>query len=306
MKAGETIHVLAQLQDADGNGHYFANAAAFVSGGYSVYYENLGVAGTLTYAIRPIPEADVWEAATAYSLGDQVIPTAGGAYLLECTTAGTSHADTEPTWDTTIGETTADGAGALVWTTRAIRGMHDLTWTAAAGQSLILIRRPYDESSDPVAWSSDIQSSDLDAIRAAINASIATPGILSAQEISLGSITAGDAFRSQALEVPSATALQYYETDDLTGYLITAAGKFAPTDTTPIEIDVDWVTDGSDREFRLEWDTMPAAIATKLGTAESVDLLIDVQVTESDGSIPATLNKYILRIVWDRNPPASP
>lgn len=302
-KAGETIHLLFAWLDADGYGVWFDDAAAFVAAGWSVYYERLGVAGSLTYAVRPIPEADEWEAATAYSLGDQVIPTDGGSYLLECTTAGTSGA-AEPTWDDTIGNTTADGVGALVWTARAIRGLHDLTYQAEAGQSLILIRRPYSAVSNPSAWQDDIQSSDLDALRAAINASIATPGVLTAQDINLGTITSGDAFRSQALEIPSALALQMYDTDDLTGYLITAAAKFAPTDTTSIEIDCEWETDGRDRQFRLSWDAMPEAIATGLGTRESVDLYIDVQTTDADGDFPFTPNKYTIRIVWDRNPPA--
>jgi hypothetical protein len=302
-KAGDTIHLLFEFTDSGGNGHYFDDATAFLAEGFSVYYERLGVAAVLTYAVRPIPEADEWEAATAYSLGDQVIATAGGPYLLECTTAGTSGA-AEPVWDTTIGNTTADGAGALVWTTRAIRGMHDLTYEAEAGQSLILIRKPHNAGSNPQAWQDDIQTADLDSIRAAINASIASPGVLTAQDIDLGAVTSGDAYRSDVLYVPEELAQQIYGTDDLTGYLITAACKFSPTDEEAISLDVDWVTDGSDRAFRLEWEEMPAAIVTQIGAAESVVIYIDVQTTDADGDVPFTGNKYTMRVVWDRNPPA--
>ena len=58
-----------------------------------------------------------WQANTAYSLLDFVVPTAAHTVCFECTTAGTSHATTEPTWDTTVGNTTADGT--VTWTCRA-------------------------------------------------------------------------------------------------------------------------------------------------------------------------------------------
>ena len=61
-----------------------------------------------------------WAAATAYSLGDVVLPTdpvAGLAY--ECTDAGTSGA-TEPTWPITIDGTVKDGTGETEATWKCI------------------------------------------------------------------------------------------------------------------------------------------------------------------------------------------
>lgn len=61
---------------------------------------------------------DIWVAATAYAEGDYVRPTSLSTftgYTYKCTTAGTSHASTEPTWPTTSGGTVADGT-TLVWT----------------------------------------------------------------------------------------------------------------------------------------------------------------------------------------------
>jgi hypothetical protein len=46
-----------------------------------------------------------WTAATVYGLGQQVVPTTLNGYLYQVTTAGTSHATTEPTWPTTLGGT---------------------------------------------------------------------------------------------------------------------------------------------------------------------------------------------------------
>lgn len=65
-----------------------------------------------------------WIPNTAYSLGARVVCRSAYAtvarrkYTWECTTAGTSHATTEPTWpDGPAGQTIADGA-TLVWTCR--------------------------------------------------------------------------------------------------------------------------------------------------------------------------------------------
>lgn len=59
-----------------------------------------------------------WAVATAYSLGDRVEPVTPNTYVYEVTTAGTSHATTEPTWPTTpLGSTVTDGT--VTWTLRA-------------------------------------------------------------------------------------------------------------------------------------------------------------------------------------------
>jgi hypothetical protein len=59
-----------------------------------------------------------WVANTAYALGAEVVPTAGkeNGFRYVCTTAGTSHATTEPVWPTTEGATIVDGT--VTWTTR--------------------------------------------------------------------------------------------------------------------------------------------------------------------------------------------
>lgn len=54
-----------------------------------------------------------WQATTAVALLDVVVATAYDGRRYVCTTAGTTGG-TEPTWDTTLGNTTADGTA--VWT----------------------------------------------------------------------------------------------------------------------------------------------------------------------------------------------
>ncbi len=63
-------------------------------------------------ALKLYPET--WVANTAYALGDIIKPTSDASHSYKCTTAGTSHATTEPTWGTTNGGTTADNT--VVWT----------------------------------------------------------------------------------------------------------------------------------------------------------------------------------------------
>lgn len=63
-------------------------------------------------ALKLWPET--WAVGTAYAVGDVVKPTTYAAHSYKCTTAGTSHATTEPTWGTTNGGTTTDNT--VTWT----------------------------------------------------------------------------------------------------------------------------------------------------------------------------------------------
>jgi len=60
---------------------------------------------------------NTWTASNAYSVNDIVKGSSISSVRFKCTTAGTSGA-TEPSWDTTVGNTTTDGA--TVWTCEAI------------------------------------------------------------------------------------------------------------------------------------------------------------------------------------------
>jgi len=51
-----------------------------------------------------------WAAATVYAVDDIRVPTTANGYQYRCSSAGTSHATTEPTWGTVLGVTQTDGS----------------------------------------------------------------------------------------------------------------------------------------------------------------------------------------------------
>lgn len=65
-----------------------------------------------------------WAANTAYVAGDRVIPTTAAGYHYLCTVGGDSHADTEPVWNTTEGQTTTDNE--VTWKTIVDVGYHEV------------------------------------------------------------------------------------------------------------------------------------------------------------------------------------
>lgn len=58
--------------------------------------------------------AKAWTAATLIRKGETVKPTTANGHIYICTTQGTTHATTQPTWPTTEGQTVADNT--VVWT----------------------------------------------------------------------------------------------------------------------------------------------------------------------------------------------
>ncbi len=75
------------------------------AGGYTAGGATLGSA-TQTYTAAG-SWATVWEAATAYTVGDIVRKVASNGHLYRCIVAGTSDAG-EPTWPTVTGQTVVD------------------------------------------------------------------------------------------------------------------------------------------------------------------------------------------------------
>lgn len=69
-------------------------------------------------------EHTAWTANTAQALKSAVRATSDNNLYFECTTSGTTHATTEPTWDTTVGNTTSDGT--VVWTTRQLQQSNEV------------------------------------------------------------------------------------------------------------------------------------------------------------------------------------
>ncbi len=63
-----------------------------------------------------VTTSTTWATNTSYSVGDTVVPTVANEVEYKCTTAGTSHASTEPTWANAleVADTIADGT--VTWT----------------------------------------------------------------------------------------------------------------------------------------------------------------------------------------------
>ncbi len=113
----------------------------------------VNAAGTVTQVNQTY---SAWVAATNYSAGDRVVPTVANGYYYEVTTdAGSSHATTEPTWPTTIGNTVVDQG--ITWTCQGEYGgfptPHIPTPKFIDGYMLL-----------PLADSMDIYNSDVDNI----------------------------------------------------------------------------------------------------------------------------------------------
>lgn len=71
--------------------------------------------GVLTVTMpEDVATASAWQTATTYAVGDVVQGTNTGDPIMICTVAGTSGG-TQPTWDTTPGNTTADNG--IIWVT---------------------------------------------------------------------------------------------------------------------------------------------------------------------------------------------
>ena len=89
--------------------HEFENA--FLNG-------DVGVDPNQPDGIYKIMKGTAWTVATPKVLGDFVVPTAGleNGFRYECTTAGTTHASTQPTWPLVEGATVTDNT--VVWTCR--------------------------------------------------------------------------------------------------------------------------------------------------------------------------------------------
>jgi hypothetical protein len=75
--------------------------------------------GTDQITLTPTDSLPAWAVATAYTLGQSVEPTTPNTYRYIVTVAGTSHAATEPTWPTTIGNTVTDGT--VTWKCEALK-----------------------------------------------------------------------------------------------------------------------------------------------------------------------------------------
>lgn len=122
----------------------------------SVYTLRIEHFAKLGYFIEP----DNWVANTTYSVGQFVLPTTlrdwplpfpesvdKNHFVYECTTGGTTHATTEPTWPTTEGGTVNDNG--VIWTARLNTSTvpDDLIFRLALYKAKLHYRQPDAEAS---------------------------------------------------------------------------------------------------------------------------------------------------------------
>jgi hypothetical protein len=79
---------------------------------YQIDQHLLGLYSGLSQSVACSGTATTWAVATAYALGDLVIPTTPNAFWYICVDAGTSHAATEPDWPLVLEEQIVDN-GAI-------------------------------------------------------------------------------------------------------------------------------------------------------------------------------------------------
>ena len=77
---------------------------------------------------KVVPSAMTWVAAKAYLENQYISPTTPNGHRYKCTTAGTSHAATEPTWPTTSGTTVNDNTA--VWTEDGVSALYSNIFNA--------------------------------------------------------------------------------------------------------------------------------------------------------------------------------
>lgn len=94
----------------------------------------------------------VWTANTAYTVGKIVKPTSSNSRTYRCTSAGTSHATTQPTWPTTAGAVVGDGTvvweciGATGYVTYSIYTNNGTTYPGVAGTDLMDLNQEMEEA----------------------------------------------------------------------------------------------------------------------------------------------------------------
>jgi len=87
------------------------------------------------HVLVPKKDGRTWVANTAYTVNEYVQPTSPNYnFAYKCTTAGTSHATTEPTWPTSAGGTVTDGTA--VWTAVAFDYEYELTEEARTAHTI--------------------------------------------------------------------------------------------------------------------------------------------------------------------------
>lgn len=124
-----------------------ANGNGYTTGGATLANASI----TLVTAAN----APAWATGTAYKLGQLVRKTTTNGHIYRCIVAGTSHADTEPTWPTNPGEDVTDNT--VTWEEAGScyikLDFDDVTWSAStitARYAVVVDTTPGSSSTNPL------------------------------------------------------------------------------------------------------------------------------------------------------------
>lgn len=92
----------------DRNTHDFQNDLTNEVGSGNGYTTGGVTLASCTISVVAAASATAWATGTAYVVGNVRRKISSNGYVYRCVVAGTSHATTEPTWPTVIGQTVVD------------------------------------------------------------------------------------------------------------------------------------------------------------------------------------------------------
>jgi hypothetical protein len=214
----------------------------------------------------------------------------GSAFVQAVTVSGLSGGS-QPSWSTTIGNTTADGAGALVWTTVAPFSQRSITWTKSHVYAYSFASRI---PTDPYVTTSLLTFASLNP-PASLTSLGNVPGLVSPLGPYLGSGTGG---------VSTASPVQTLSTPNTTGAVNTVSG-FGSTDPQVDTIIIWRDADGGglDNLFDLIHIPAPAPIAGVAQPWTFNDFLPDIASTVGGINYPGLDNLAPAPINDANNPP---
>lgn len=224
----------------------------------------------------------------------------GGNALSYSSAAAFTSAGWNLTWYNTSGVAlTTQPAWSLAPLGSGGRHLVTYTWPTGVWQAVPTVPSGM---ADPGTWGGEGTTYDDDSLGGLIATSQGTPGVQSAADANLGDVVTGDSWNSGTLYIPlgKLTPFGKVYADLASGWTITAGLKSQPADTMVAATATFGTTVATDGAFSIGWTTFPTAmVLASPGT--SAQWYIDVQIANAGAGLKITTNRYMLRVVWERD-----